>query len=132
MSSQDTSSRAGAVLPAQPAAGASAKAQGAAPQQPARRWWPALPSTERQRVRWFVAGHVLAVWLLLQLALLFGDGHAPPPFPPDLSPAQRAQALALPQPARSTSDTGATVTVPADPAALRLAPEPARPLEWQQ
>lgn len=85
-------------------------------------------SIDRQRIRWFVAGHVGAVALLYLIAAWVGDGWAPPPFPPDLTEAQRQQLLAPASAAPMSAD-------PADrqPAPTRgqsVAPDLAAP--WHQ
>lgn len=72
----------------------SAAPNAARPSDDSRTCPPAADSAERQRIRWFVSGHVGAVALVYLIATWVGDGWAPPPFPPDLTAAQRQQLLA--------------------------------------
>ena len=83
---------------------------------------------QRQRIRWFVAGHVGAVTLVHLLAAWVGDGWAPPPFPPDLTTAQRQLLLA---PARPAPGVAAAAEADADMApGGQPAPEVDAP--WQR
>jgi hypothetical protein len=92
-------------------------------------------SVERQRIRWFVAGHVGAVTLVYLIAAWVGDGWAPPPFPPDLTAAQRQRLLApaagAPLPGPSTAPQAAPTAGPVTAVDLaapwhQAVPEPTR------